>query len=69
LKEQHEKKLTEHNQRIENFEEILLDFQVRHPIFDFQKDDVFKNRETYAGYFILAVVEMLKYAVKEDYES
>lgn len=30
---------------------------------------VFKNRTCYAAYFILAVVEMLKYAVKEDYES
>jgi hypothetical protein len=30
---------------------------------------VFASREPYAGYFILAVVEMLKYAMKEDYES
>jgi hypothetical protein len=30
---------------------------------------VFSSRELYAGYFILAVVEMLKYAVKEDFEN
>ena len=30
---------------------------------------VFKNRLTYSAYFSLAVIEMLKYAVKEDYES
>ena len=28
-----------------------------------------KNRVEYAGFFILAVIEMLKYAVKEDYEN
>lgn len=28
-----------------------------------------KNREAYAGFYILAVVEMLKYAVKEDYDN
>ena len=30
---------------------------------------IFRNRKCYAAYFILAVTEMLKYAVKEDYES
>jgi hypothetical protein len=51
------------------FEEVLLDFQVRHPIYEFDRDKVFSSREKYAGYFILAIVEMLKYAVKEDYEN
>lgn len=27
------------------------------------------DRQQYAGFFVLAVVEMLKYAVKEDYEN
>jgi hypothetical protein len=27
------------------------------------------NREQYAGFYILAVIEMLKYAVKEDYDN
>jgi hypothetical protein len=30
---------------------------------------VLRNREEYAGFYILAVIEMLKYAVKEDYEN
>ena len=30
---------------------------------------MFRNRECYASYFILAVIEMLKFAIKEDYES
>ena len=33
------------------------------------REFVFRNRQCYAAYFILAVIEMLKYAVKEDYES
>ena len=27
------------------------------------------SRKEYAGFYILAVIEMLKYAVKEDYEN
>jgi len=33
------------------------------------REFVFRNRQAYSAYFILAVIEMLKYAVKEDYES
>ena len=33
------------------------------------REFVFRNRKCYAAYFMLAVIEMLKYAVKEDYES
>jgi hypothetical protein len=33
------------------------------------REFVFRNRQCYAAYFILAIIEMLKYAVKEDYES
>ena len=33
------------------------------------RENVFKDRRSYAQYFILAVIEMLKFAVKEDYES
>lgn len=28
-----------------------------------------RNRNEYAGLFILSIIEMLKYAVKEDYEN
>jgi hypothetical protein len=47
----------------------MVDFMTSHSLFDTNKGDVFRNRESYAGYFILAVVEMLKYAIKEDYEN
>jgi len=30
---------------------------------------VFGNRKSYAGYFLLAVIEMLKYEIKEDWEN
>jgi len=33
------------------------------------REFVFRNRNCYSAYFILAVIEMLKYAVKEDYAS
>jgi hypothetical protein len=33
------------------------------------REFVFRNRQTYSAYFILAVIEMMKYAAKEDYES
>ena len=33
------------------------------------REFVFRNRQAYSAYFILAVIEMLKYAIKEDYES
>lgn len=54
---------------IKSFEEIIIDFGIRHPIFEFKRDVVFENRDSYAGYFILAIVEMLKYSVREDYEN
>ena len=61
--------MTEHNQQIKTFGEVQIDFQTRHAIYDFEKSKVFAGREPYAGYFILAVVEMLKYAIKEDYDN
>ena len=61
--------MTDNNVRIQKFEEVCVDFSLRHQIYDMPREMVFKNRKCYAAYFILAVVEMLKYAVKEDYES
>ena len=61
--------MTEINQNIKAFEEVQLDFSIRHPIYEFESEKVFSSRDLYAGYFILAVIEMLKYAVKEDYEN
>lgn len=52
-----------------SFEEIIVDFGIKHPIYEFPREDVLGDREKYAGYFILAIIEMLKYAIKEDYEN
>jgi hypothetical protein len=61
--------LNKHNRAIKSFDELLIDFLVQHDVFSKRSADVLSNREQYAGFFILAVVEMLKYAVKEDYEN
>ena len=61
--------MTDNNVRINKFEEICVDFGMRHSIHDMPREMIFRNRKCYAAYFILAVTEMLKYAVKEDYES
>jgi hypothetical protein len=58
-----------HNQQIKVFEEVIIDFMAKHPIYETNRLDVFKDRSSYAGFFILAVTEMLKYAIKEDYEN
>ena len=42
---------------------------VKHDIQNCQRDTVLSNRKEYAGFYILAVIEMLKYAVKEDYDN
>lgn len=47
----------------------MIDFLVQHDIHGQTSSSVLKNREAYAGFYILAVIEMLKYAVKEDYDN
>ena len=69
VKQDHEKKVTDHNVKIAKFDDICCDFSIRHQIYDMPREFVFRNRQCYSAYFILAVIEMLKYAVKEDYES
>ena len=51
------------------FEELATDFMVKHDIQNCSRSLVLSNRKEYAGFYILAVIEMLKYAVKEDYEN
>jgi len=48
---------------------MIIDFSIKHQIHDMPKEFIFRNRQSYAAYFILAVIEMLKYAVREDFES
>ena len=47
----------------------MIDFLVQHDIHGQTSSSVLTNREAYAGFYILAVIEMLKYAVKEDYDN
>ena len=54
---------------VKSFEEIAVDFMIQHDIHHESRALVLKNRVEYAGFYILAVIEMLKYAVKEDYEN
>ena len=69
MKSDHEKKVTDHNIKIKKFEEMCCDFTLKHQIYDMPREFVFRNRTCYSAYFVLAVIEMLKYAVKEDYAS
>lgn len=55
--------------RITAFKDLILDFNVSHKIHNIPYEFVFRNRDSYSAYFILAIVEMIKFAVKEDYES
>ena len=42
---------------------------VQHDVQSYTKQQVLGNRVDYAGFYILSVIEMLKYAVKEDYDN
>ena len=69
LKDKQEKTLNKHNRAVKVFEELAIDFMVKHDIQNCSRSVVLSNRKEYAGFYILAVIEMLKYAVKEDYEN
>lgn len=47
----------------------MIDFLVQHDIHGSKSSSVLRNRDAYAGFYILATIEMLKYAVKEDYDN
>ena len=66
---QQEAKLNVHNRNIKTFNELQIDFMVQHDVHEVPRMKILANREAYAGFFILATVEMLKYAVCEDYEN
>lgn len=69
MKDLQEKKLAKHNRQVKAFEEMAIDFMVKHDVLSNPRHLVLKNREEYAGFYILATLEMLKFAVKEDYEN
>lgn len=48
---------------------MAIDFMIRHEILNCPRSQILSNRKEYAGFYILAVLEMLKYGVKEDYEN
>ena len=54
---------------MKSFDELQIDFMVQHDVQTCSKQKVLSNREEYSGFYILAVIEMLKYAVKEDYDN
>ena len=69
MKDQQERKLAKHNRMVKSFEEMAIDFMVRHDVLNNLRTKVLSNRVEYAGFYILATLEMLKYGVKEDYEN
>lgn len=48
---------------------MAIDFMVKHEVLNCNRGRVLSNREQYAGFYILSTLEMLKFAVKEDYEN
>ena len=69
LKVQQEQQQNVVNRAVKSFDDIIVDFTVKHEIQGQECAKVLKSRVEYAGFFILAVIEMLKQAVKEDYEN
>ena len=69
MKDQQEKKLAKYNRLVMSFEEMAIDFMVKHEVLNCTRSTILKNREEYAGFYILATLEMLKYGIKEDYEN
>lgn len=64
-----EKKLAKHNRQANTFDEMAIDFMVKHDVLGMNRNIVLSNREQYSGFYILATLEMLKFAVREDYEN
>ena len=48
---------------------MAIDFMVKHDVLGCTRSKVLSSREEYAGFYILATLEMLKFGVKEDYEN
>ena len=48
---------------------MAVDFMVKHEILNCTRSQILSNRREYAGFYILATLEMLKYGCKEDYEN
>ena len=69
MKAAQERKLAKHNRQVKSFEEMAVDFMVKHDVLNCQRNFILSNREEYAGFYILSTLEMLKYGVKEDYEN
>ena len=48
---------------------MAIDFMVKHDVLSCTRGQILSNRDQYSGFYILATLEMLKFAVKEDYEN
>ena len=44
LKEDHIRKVTDHNIKLKKFDDMCCDFSVRHQIYDMPREFVFRNR-------------------------
>jgi len=44
IKEDHIRKVTDHNIKIKKFDDLCCDFSVRHQIYDMPREFVFRNR-------------------------
>ena len=51
------------------FKDLILNFKVSHKIHNIPYEFVFRNRDSYSAYFMLALVEMIKFGILEDYQS
>ena len=54
---------------ISAFTDMAIDFKVHHDVMNFKYSSVLSSRETYASFYILAIIEMLKHEIKEDYKN
>lgn len=48
---------------------MAIDFMVKHEVLNCNRSTILSNRKEYAGFYTLATLEMLKFAVKEDYDN
>ncbi|CAI2367160.1 unnamed protein product [Moneuplotes crassus] len=56
------------NERLESFEDTTIDFQEA-PLEITNYDDVYRSRTSYSKYYILSLLEMLKYEIEEDFTN
>ncbi|CAI2366502.1 unnamed protein product [Moneuplotes crassus] len=56
------------NENLESFERTIIDLQ-ESPLDVENYNDVYRNRRNYSKYYILSLLEMLKYEIEEDFNN